>query len=303
MLLALWHDNVTFTSTVYSQDGLSCFLVFLQMIGVLGMAFFRNVVTSAGGSVLTGFVVSFLWARFFTIVLYLTMVGSKSSMSTRIAAGVYGFWIALTCIPAAVTIGIGADVSLYGRVMIWLVGAGLDHVVAFVLPLLPWWRAALPIADLKHFKDRFGALLLFLFGYMLVALFFDETGPYSAGEWGSISLLFLIAFGFMWMYYNDRVDDERHGCVHPTERAGSASLLGHLWQACHLPLAMALIIMADASVQIVYFYRGIPRLPNTVIPGISASLQPVLILSNTVQWIYGVSFAVALGLITIIGLL
>jgi predicted outer membrane lipoprotein len=57
------------------------------------------------------------------------------------------------------------------------------------------------------------------------------------------------------------------------------------------------------KVQIVYFYRGIPRLPNTVIPGISPSLQPVLILSNTVQWIYGVSFAIALGLITVIGLL
>ena len=112
---------------------------------------------------------------------------------------------------------------------------------------VPFWRAALPIADLKHFKDRFGALLLFLFGYMLTALFFDETGPYSAGEWGSISLLFLIAFGFMWMYYNDRVDDDRHdGCVHPTERN---SVISHVWQACHLPLAMALIIMADASVR------------------------------------------------------
>jgi hypothetical protein len=95
-------------------------------------------------------------------------------------------------------------------------------------------------------KDRFGAFLLFLFGFMLTALFFDETGPYSAGEWGSISLLFLIAFCFMWLYYNDRVDDERHGCVHPLERN---IFLRQIWQACHLPLAMALIIMADASVR------------------------------------------------------
>jgi hypothetical protein len=155
MLLSLWYDNVTFTSTVYAQDGLSYFLLFLQLIGVLGMAFFRNVVSSGESSVFTGFVVSFLWARFFSLVLYLTMMAYRPSPGTRIAAGAYGVWIAITCIPAAVTIGLGNDVSLYGRVMIWLVGVGLALVVAFVLPLIPWWRQALPIADLRHYKVFF----------------------------------------------------------------------------------------------------------------------------------------------------
>ncbi len=303
MLLALWWDNVTFMSTVYAQDGISNVLVFLQLIGVLGMAFFRNVVTSGGGSVLTGFVVSFLWARFFQIVLYLTMAFSRHVPRTRIAAGAYALWIALTCIPMAVTLGLENDVSVYGRVMIWLVGAGLSLLVLFLLPLIPAWRAALPIADVWHYKDRFGTFLVLLFLFMLTALFFDETGPYGAGEWGTLALLFLIAFCFMWLYYNDRSDDERSGYVHPLHRRVAGGFVGQLWRALHLPLAMALIIMADASVQMVYFYRGIVRLPNTVVPIVGAGNVPALALSNTVQWIYGVSFAIALSLIAVLGLL
>lgn len=301
MLLALWHDNVVYTNTFYAQDGLSMVLIFLQLLGVLGMTFFRNVVVNGGGSTFQGFVISFLWARFFAIVLFMSAAFRRTSpTSTRVAAFVYGFWIAVTCIPAAVTLGVSNSVTLYGRVMIWLVGAGLDHLVALILPFIPFWRKALPIANARHFRDRFGAVLLYLFGFMLFSLFFDESGPFSAGEWASISLFFLIAFCFMWMYYGDRHDDERFGSLHPLDR--EQMVWGHLWQALHMPLAGALIIMADASVQYVYYFRGIPRIPNTVVP-VNTVNGPVLVLSNTVQWIYGVSFAVALGLVAIIGLL
>jgi hypothetical protein len=300
MLLSLWYENAFFTSVVYSLEGLSQVFVFLQLIGVLGMGFFRLVVTSGGGSVLTGFVVSFLWARFFQIVLYVCLAFSRNPTKTRVAAFVYGFWLAVTCIPVAVTLGLANDVSVYGRVMIWIITFGLHLLVAFLLPLLPFWRQALPLGDLRHFRDRFGSFLVFLFAFLLFALFFDETGPYTAGEWGSIALFFVIGFSFMWLYYNDRVDDERVNCIHPLQRS---PILGQLWAACHLPLAMALIIMADASVQFIYYYRGIIRLPNTVVPGIGAGNTPVVVLSNSVQWIYGVSFAVALLMISVIGIL
>ena len=302
MLLAIWHDNVIFTNTVFSRDGLSYVLLFLQLIGVLGMAFFRNVVINGGGDTLLGFVVAFLWARFFTIVLYLCVVFSKSSSpSTKGFAAAYALLIALTCIPAAATLGIAGTVDVYGRVMIWLIGAGINHVAAFALPLLPAFASALPVVDRAHFRDRFGALLVFLFGYMLTATFFDESGPYTSGEWGSIVLIWLITFAFVWMYYGDRNDDNRHGVEHPLLRM--PTVIGQLWQFLHLPLAMAVVIMADAAVQIIYFYRGILRLPNTVVTIPNSGPPLELRLSNTVQWIYGVSFAIALALIIVIGLL
>jgi hypothetical protein len=37
--------------------------------------------------------------------------------------------------------------SLYGRVMIWLVGVGLELLVAFLIVFLPFWRQALPLAN------------------------------------------------------------------------------------------------------------------------------------------------------------
>lgn len=313
MLLALWHDNVVFTSTAYAQDGVSMFVLFLQCVGVLGMGFFRTLEQAGGGmGTLQGFVVSFLWARAFQIVLYAALAfGRGASQGTRVAAGGYALWLAVASIPAAVTLGseLPTALTLYQRVMIWLVGAGLEHLVAFLLPMLAAWRHSLPLADLVHFRDRFGTLLLFLFGYMLTALFYDEQGPWTAGEWGSLALFFLIAFGFMWLYYNDRNDDERFGAMHPLDRR--PLIWGHVWQALHLPLAMALIIMASASVQIVFFYRvasgGEPALLQLQAgfsnPPVVAVGPGEMALNNTVQWIYGVSFGVALGLESVIALL
>ena len=304
ILLVLWRDNVVLGNLMYTGDGLSKTLMFLQLIGVLGMAFHRNVVVNGGGSTLIGFAVSFLWARFFTILQYGAAGLSKDERmesSTRVACLGYAGWLLVTCIPIATTCGFTNDASVYGLVMLWLLGVGLDLLLALLLPFLGWWRTAMPIVDTKRFRDRFGAFLIFLFLYLLVALFFDESGPYSAGEWGTLALLFLIAFCFMWLYYDsDRHDDEMHGCVAPLDR--ESFIWGHLWQALHLPLAMALIIMADASVQIVYFYRNVPRFPNTVLP-LPGVPGVQLFLSNTVQWIYGISFAIALLLLTCTGLL
>lgn len=308
MLLALWHDNLIYTTMVRAQDGPSRFFIFLSLLGVLGMSVHRLVALENFESVVQGYVVSFLWARFWQIVLFLQVLLSPSASSgQKTWAFVWALWIALTCIPSAVTLGLTSE-SSYVRVMIWLVGCGLDHLVGFVLPLIPAFAQLQPTRSDKQLRDRCGAFLVFLFANLAVAIYFSSTGIESplydsAGTYATLALSVLIAFSFLWMYFDsDRNDDEKQGSTAPLER-NEQTLFGQLWLYSHGPLSMALVILADASVQIVYFYRGIPRLPNTVVPLATGPGQGFFWLSNSVQWIYGISFAVTLGLITLTGLL
>lgn len=42
IILRVWHDNAQYMHQFYSQDGLSKFFIFLQLLGVLGMSMNRN---------------------------------------------------------------------------------------------------------------------------------------------------------------------------------------------------------------------------------------------------------------------
>lgn len=305
MLLTVWRDNVLYTSFVHAQDGLSRFFVFLSLLGVLGMAYHRAVALATSESVFQGYVVSFLWARAFQIVLCLqTGFASTASDANKKWFLIWAGWIAIMCIPAAVTLGLTSETT-YFRVMIWLVGCGLDLLVGFIVPLFE------PVADMqairadKQLRDRCGAFLLFLFANVLFAPYFASTGAETdfAGTYATLALSALIAFGFAWMYFDsERNGDDQTDRTSPAERQDHA-IWAQLWFYAHGPLAMALVILGDASVQIVYLYRGIARVPNTVVPVATGPGLAFLRLSNTVQWIYGISFAIVLGFITLTGLL
>lgn len=209
--------------------------------------------------------------------------------------------ILLTTVPMIVTLFLANDADSYFRTMLWLIGIGVDHLFSMLLPLMASWEAALPIVAPKHYKDRIGTLVIGVMIYLLHnVMFFDTTcqaGPCRPEVWALVGLHFLVGFGFIWLYFDG--DNGAHAMpnvVHAVERSPVARML---WTYLSMTLVVGLSVVGDAANQFINLFRGISA-PRAVLQDAATG---AFSLTNTVHWIYGVTFGLCIIIITLTGLL
>ncbi|KAI9815775.1 MAG: hypothetical protein M1827_002171 [Pycnora praestabilis] len=152
-----------------------------------------------------------------------------------------------------------------------------------------------PAINIEHKTERIGAFVTLVFGYSVVALFYQNKAPYGINAFLGKAILGLIqAFAFNWIYFEI---DAFNLYVHAIRRSHATALL---WLYCHLPFVMSFVLASAALARLVIAHDCPDANINTLSDEyVSSSAGNV---TDGLRWLYcgglGISLA-CMGILSI----
>lgn len=222
-----WAGNTFFANRFLVDDPLHRFFVFIQMLGLSGMAIS---IQGAFDDLGNQFVLGYILTRTMLLVQNFRMWMNIEEVRPLVSGYISGFGAGI--IAWFLSLFVEGDI----KYVLWAIGIVIELGTPFTPHLEKWQMTFAP--HVEHMVERYGIFSIIVLGESFLKVIDSQAGSTLSAEFTIIGfLLFSVTCSIWWLYFDDITDSEIN--------RGAQAL--YIWIYFHLPLAIGITAFGVAA--------------------------------------------------------